>query len=94
MIRRANELNVETTHPQEFEAIGGQGVIATVGSTQVLLGNGRLMEAHGVDINLQSKITELEAEGKTVMLLAVNNKLEGGIALADTVREEAVGVVA
>jgi Cu+-exporting ATPase len=94
VMQRANELGIESTEPREFKAIAGQGVIASVDSMQVLLGNRTLMEAHGVHITLESEIAELEAEGKTVMLLAVNNSLEGGIALADTVRDEAAGVVA
>ena len=94
VIQRANDLGIETTQPQEFRAIAGQGIIASVDSMQVLVGNRKLMEAHGVDITLEPEIAELEAEGKTVMLLAVNNTLEGGIALADTVREEAADVVA
>jgi Cu+-exporting ATPase len=70
------------------------GIIASLDGAQVLLGNRELMIAHGVDVTLESKVRELEADGKTVMLLAVNNTLEGAIALADTVREEAAGVIA
>ena len=94
VIQRACDQHIETTEPREFKAVMGEGVIASVDGTQVLLGNRKLMSAHGVDVTLEPMIRELEAEGKTVMLLAVDNTLEGGIALADTVREEAAGVVA
>ena len=94
VLRRARDMHIETTEPRQFKAVLGQGVIASVDGKEVLLGNRTLMRAHGVDITLESKIREREAEGKTVMLLAVNNTLEGEIALADTVREEAVGAVA
>ena len=94
VIQRARDQHIETTEPQEFKAVMGEGVITSVDGTQVLLGNRKLMSAHGVDVTLEPMIRELEAEGKTVMLLAVDNTLEGGIALADTVREEAAGVVA
>jgi Cu+-exporting ATPase len=94
VIQRARDQHIETTEPREFKAVMGEGVIASVDGTQVLLGNRKLMSAHGVDVTLEPMIRELEAEGKTVMLLAVDNTLEGGIALADTVREEAAGVVA
>ena len=94
VIQRARDLHIETIEPREFKAVMGEGVIASVDGTQVLLGNRMLMSAHGVDVTLEPTIRELEAEGKTVMLLAVDNTLEGGIALADTVREEAPGVVA
>ena len=51
------------------------------------------MNAYGVDLAQESKISELEAEGKTLMLLAIDGALAGGIALADTVRGEASSVV-
>jgi Cu+-exporting ATPase len=93
VIQRARDLHIETTEPREFTAVIGEGVIASVDGTRVLLGNRKLMSAHGVDVSLEPTIRELEAEGKTVMLLAVDHTLEGGIALADTVRKEAAGVV-
>ena len=94
VIQRARDQHIEPTEPREFKAVMGEWVIASVDGTQVLLGNRKLMSAHGVDVTLEPMIRELEAEGKTVMLLAVDNTLEGGIALADTVREEAAEVVA
>src|SRR5450756_2622319 len=51
------------------------------------------MNAYGVDLAQESKISELEAGGKTLMLLAIDGALAGGIALADTVRGEASSVV-
>jgi Cu+-exporting ATPase len=94
VVHQAYERGLQLSEPREFKAVAGQGVIASLDGTQVLLGNRELMSAHGVDVTLESTIRELEAEGKTVMLLAVNNTLEGAIALADTVREEAAGVIA
>jgi P-type Cu+ transporter len=94
VIQRARDQHVETSEPREFKAVMGEGVIASVDGTQVLLGNRKLMNAHGVDVTLEPAIRELEAEGKTVMLLAVDNTLKGGIALADTVRDEAPEVIA
>ena len=93
IIQHASEMKVEICEPHEFKAVVGQGVMASLDGKRVLLGNRELMRAHGVNVTLESSIRELEAEGKTVMLLAVNNVLEGVIALADTVREEASGVI-
>ena len=93
IIQHASEMKVEICEPHEFKSVVGQGVMASLDGKRVLLGNRELMRAHGVNVTLESSIRELEAEGKTVMLLAVNNVLEGVIALADTVREEASGVI-
>ncbi|MGZ4944586.1 MAG: heavy metal translocating P-type ATPase, partial [Halobacteriota archaeon] len=94
VLKRARDAAIAPLEPQEFKAVAGEGVIASVDSTHVLLGNRKLMSAHGVDITLEPTIRELEAEGKTVMLLAVDEVLRGGIALADTVRQEAPHVIA
>jgi Cu+-exporting ATPase len=93
VVRYAHEQGLHLDEPQEFKTVMGQGIIASINGTEVLLGNRQLMSAHGVDVTLESAVQELEANGKTVMLLAVSNILEGGIALADTVREEAAGVL-
>jgi Cu+-exporting ATPase len=93
VLRRAAEMGIESSPPQDFKAVGGQGVIASVNGTEVALGNEALMDARGVEATKSAKIRELEAQGKTVMLLAVNGSLAGGIALADRVRTEAAGVV-
>ena len=94
VVHYALERGLALDEPREFKAVIGRGIIASLDGTEVLLGNRELMSAHGVEITLESEVRELEADGKTVMLLAVNNKLEAGIALADTVREEAAAVIA
>jgi len=72
----------------------GAGVTASVNGVDVALGNKALMDARGIEVKQGATIREFEAQGKTVMLLAVNGTLAGGIALADRVRAEAAGVVA
>ena len=93
VLRRAAELGIAAGPPQDFKAVAGQGVVASLDSAEVVLGNRALMNAYGVDIAQETKIRELEAEGKTLMLLAIDRVLAGGIALADTVRGEASSVV-
>jgi len=94
VLRRAAEVGIELSPPQDFKAVGGQGVIASVDGDEVALGNKALMDARGIDVKQSAAIRELEAQGKTVMLLALNGVLAGGLALADRVRAEAAGVVA
>src|SRR5674476_1207053 len=83
VLRRAAELGIAAGPPQDFKAVAGQGVVASLDSAEVVLGNRALMNAYGVDIAQETKIRELEAEGKTLMLLAIDRVLAGGIALTD-----------
>ncbi len=71
-----------------FKAITGQGVVAKYGKKQILLGNRTLMKSHKISFaSHDDKVVALENEGKTVMLLAVDKKLLGLIAVADTLKE-------
>lgn len=78
----------------QFEAVPGYGIEAQVDGQQLLVGTRKLMEKHGVSI--QSALMEqqeLESEGKTVMLIAVNREYAGLVAVADTVKETSAAAV-
>ncbi|RIW38925.1 Cu(2+)-exporting ATPase [Bacillus salacetis] len=73
----------------EFEAIPGFGVTAAVNGRRILIGTIKLMNRESIDLEeavLQDK-DELEREGKTAMLVAVDGKYAGLIAVADTIKE-------
>ena len=75
------------SEPENFAAIPGQGISATVDGHSVYLGNRRLMEEQGISTEeLDEKVQRLESEGKTAMLLAVDGQLAGIVAVADTVK--------
>ena len=85
---------VELPDPEAFEALSGRGVLAKAAGREVLLGNRVLMEENGIKIQLiEDRIRELENEGKTVMLVAINRKLSGLIAVADTLKENAAEAI-
>lgn len=74
--------------PEKFEAIPGRGVSAVIDGANVYLGTRKLMLENNIKINaVESIVARLEEEGKTAMLMAVNNMLRGVIAVADTVKE-------
>src|SRR6266508_2091451 len=77
-----------------FNSIPGHGIEAKVEGYAVLLGNRKLMQEHHVDFaGLISKAEALEADGKTVMFVAVNEKPAGLIAVADTLKENTVEAI-
>ncbi len=77
-----------------FENIAGHGVQATVEGKDVLVGTPRLMRERGLDLApVQAQMDRLLAEGKTLMLIAVNNTLAGVAAAADLVRDTSVKTV-
>ena len=90
IVKKAEENKLALSKVEGFKAIPGHGVEGTVGGKKVYLGNVRLMNKNKVDISILNKeIDKLENGGKTVMMLAINGKLAGLIAVADTLKESA-----
>jgi Cu+-exporting ATPase len=77
--------------PETSQAISGQGLKAVYQGLVILIGTRKLMIENGIPIveSVKSKLTELENLGKTAVLLAVDSKLSGILALADTTKESA-----
>lgn len=73
-----------------FNSIAGHGIEAKVGNKEVLIGTQKLMRDRGVDTTvLDDPIAGLLAQGKTLMLVAVNKVLAGVIAVQDPVKPTA-----
>jgi Cu+-exporting ATPase len=71
-----------------FKAEPGHGVQAEVEGRSVAVGNVRMMESRGFDLNgLGPEIVRLQSEAKTAMLVAVDGTVSGVIAVADTLKD-------
>ncbi|MCF2941453.1 heavy metal translocating P-type ATPase [Paenibacillus alkaliterrae] len=82
------ERGVTLPGTEAFEAIPGFGIKAVVEGKELLIGTRRLMEKFDVDARLAyDKMSRLEETGKTAMLVAVDNRYAGIVAVADTVKE-------
>ncbi|MDT8781325.1 MAG: copper-translocating P-type ATPase [Candidatus Bathyarchaeota archaeon] len=95
IVRKALENGIKIDDPEFFNAIPGQGVEVKNEENTILLGNRRLMENSHIDISeFEEKMTKFEEEGKTAILIAVNGKIAGLIAVADTLKEHSKKAVA
>lgn len=79
IVQKAKQEKVDFLDVQDFEAVVGKGVKAKVNGKQVLIGNRAWIKS---DLG-----SELETQGKTVMLVQINNEVIGAIAVADTLKE-------
>lgn len=78
-----------------FDSITGQGVRGLIGGREILVGNRRLLEGAGVPThNLTPLHDALASQGKTPMLVAVDGRAAGVIAVADTIKEGSPAAVA
>ena len=89
IMARAKADGIDVPEVEGFTAVPGHGVEGTVDGMRVAFGNRRLMVREGIDIaRFEARISELESQGKTVMLVGVNGaKLAGIVAVADTLKE-------
>jgi Cu+-exporting ATPase len=87
IVHAAREKGMELSAIEAFEALPGQGVKARIDGQQLLLGNLRLMEDNGVKAGeLRDKAERLASEGKTPMIVAVDDRAAGVVAVADTLK--------
>ena len=97
ILRKAKEENLELYKAEEFEAVTGRGARAKIGLSPqkfALVGNRKLMEEEAVDYKfIEDDLKRLEDEAKTAMLVAVNGKIAGTVAVADTLKEDSVQAI-
>lgn len=73
---------------EAFEAIPGFGIKAVVEGKELLIGTRRLMEKFDMDAKgSYGTMSRLEEAGKTAMLVAINKRYAGIVAVADTIKE-------
>ena len=95
IVAGATSRGIPALHATSFESVTGQGVRATVGGHQVLVGNARLLQEAGIDpAGLVGQTETLSAEGKTAMLIAVDGRPAGVVAVADPIKDDSVAAVA
>ncbi|GGE34046.1 copper-exporting P-type ATPase A [Pullulanibacillus camelliae] len=70
-----------------FEAIPGKGIKAQVNGRSIQIGTRRLFGEDQVSEAQLTQLSDLEAEGKTAMLVAVDTRISGIIAVADTIKD-------
>lgn len=84
----AKEKGLSLLELTDFEAIPGYGIRAIVSGKEVLVGTRRLMKEQKVAIlDSEASMEKLERDGKTAMLIAVDQQLAGVVAVADTVKD-------
>ena len=94
IVKRGKEVFGELPDAQHFAAIPGHGVEATVDNKSILLGTRKLMRERNVAIEqIEDKMSELENQGKTAMLMAMDGTIAGIIAVADTVKENSAEAI-
>lgn len=88
IVNYARSEQVNLLEVDDFEAVPGHGIKATIAGKSLLVGNRKFLEEYHVDIDCSElQLSQFEQLGKTAMLIAINQQLRGTIAVADTVKD-------
>jgi Cu+-exporting ATPase len=88
IVEGIKERGIELGSSEYFEAIPGFGIESKVENKTLLIGTRRLMAENNIDISdILPKMENLEKQGKTAMLVAIDHQFAGVIAVADTIKE-------
>jgi Cu2+-exporting ATPase len=98
IVERAGASGAAIQSASQFESVPGQGAVATVNGHRVVVGNPRLMEREGISTDgldgLVAKRDQVSAEGRTVVLVAVDRRAAGLIGISDASRPTSRAAVA
>ena len=94
VIEEAKDRNIVYDTVQNFNEAAGSGITCQYSGKTLLIGNKELMAFHKINVNeLQNKINEPGAHGKTLMYVAYNGKCIGILGLMDKIKQNARDVV-
>lgn len=94
VVKAAQKRNLQLDAPDSFTALPGLGIVAEYEGKKILVGTTKFLKDNEINIeDIQAQKEILELAGKTAVLVAINSKLAGMIAVADTVKENSAQAV-
>ncbi|MFZ2172111.1 MAG: heavy metal translocating P-type ATPase, partial [Methylococcaceae bacterium] len=94
ILKAADEKQIKLEKVKKFEAVAGHGVTARINEQSVSFGNQALMSEKGIKFDRHNnRLAELSALGQTPMLLAVEDKIAGIIAVSDPIKKDSAQAI-
>jgi Cu+-exporting ATPase len=95
IVGKARENGIDFEESKNFDTLEGKGVIANIKGKEVMVGNRALLKERNIQYSelAEENILKLENEGKTTVLTAIDGKLRGIIAIADTLKETTIDAI-
>jgi Cu+-exporting ATPase len=95
IVAAARERNIAIENTEEFSSTTGGGVIAKKGGAQIVVGQPAFLRANGTVAleDLEAQARDLQAEGQTVIFVAINGSAAGIIAISDPIKQSTPGAI-
>ncbi|WP_050613763.1 heavy metal translocating P-type ATPase [Bacillus testis] len=89
IVKGSQDKGMSLWKTQSFDAVPGYGIEARVEGRDVLIGTRKLMDKYKIkmEANVLQAMSNLEEQGKTAMLAAVDGRFAGIVAVADTIKD-------
>ncbi len=95
IVRAANAKNVQSAVVEDFANVAGKGVKGRIDNAAVLIGNPRFIGEEGIQLGgIRAQIEAHQARAETIVVVARNGEPVGIIAIADTLKNDAMEAVA
>jgi Cu+-exporting ATPase len=94
IVAEAGKRELILSNAEGFQAEVGHGVEAHVDGMKVVVGNLRMIESRGINLNgFLSSVEQLQLEAKTAVLVSVDGSVVGVIGIADTIKEGSIEAI-
>jgi Cu+-exporting ATPase len=95
IVAAARERNVVIDNVEEFSSTTGGGVVARKGGAQIVVGQPAFLRASGIFglEDLEAQARDLQAEGQTVIFVAINSSAAGIVAVSDPIKQSTPGAL-
>ena len=96
IVRAAEERNLSLAEVENFNALAGHGIEATIEGRKILLGNEKLLREQNIVLDrrrFEELAARLSEDGKTPVYVAVDGQLAGLLAVADEIKPESKAAV-
>jgi Cd2+/Zn2+-exporting ATPase len=92
VVRAAEQVGIQLTKVSSLKSETGKGVVVEIAASTIRVGSRKLMNESGITLPdaVSKQASELEKQGNTVIYVAKGAQLEGMVALADTLKPEAI----
>jgi Zn2+/Cd2+-exporting ATPase len=88
IVEKAIDQQIHVEHPTDFQSLTGWGIQATYRGEKWRIGKPRLMEESVINAEVTQRFHELEAQGKTVVMVQNSHGIAGIFALQDRIRDQ------
>ncbi|HWQ20898.1 MAG TPA: heavy metal translocating P-type ATPase [Methanotrichaceae archaeon] len=96
IVRKAASDGLALAEVSRFDEVAGKGIITSIDGKEVVAGNRMLLSDQGVTVpdEALSQASEFQEQGKTAILIGIDGKVSGIIAIADKLKGSAGEAVA